>query len=939
MAQLRPEVTRVAKAKGFTEWTEIQEKAIPLILAGKNVLAIAPTGFGKSEVSFLPILSKILDLHEEETKRAADASEGLPQKQGIKALYITPLRALNRDMLSRLESWCALLGISITVRHGDTTQTERRKQRDKPAEIFVTTPETLQSMLVAPILSESLVNVRFVVVDEVHELADSKRGIQLSLGLERLREKTKPNAFQVIGLSATVGNEEEVARFLAADAVVVKSGLERKIDAAVECPRTPKTSEFEGIGLAPENKAKLERIKQLIESHNRTLLFVNTRYVAESLSAMLFESLAMKDVIAVHHSSLSKETRIETENEFKKLGSKLRAIVCTSSLELGIDVGQIDLCIQFVSPRQATRFLQRTGRSGHRKHLTPKGVVIAEDALDCFEAAVVVERARRGLLEPLEIRKNALDVAAHQLAGLTLDSLKGEITLQKAHEIVRRAAPFQTIEIGELAKAATQLHDARCIWFNGETLRATPKTRLYYYENVSTIRDTKKFFIKDATTRKTVGTLDEEFVAEYLGDGATFIARGRAWKVLSVAEQEVVVEPTRDLSAAVPEWVGEEIPIARGVTEDVAALLERAVEKKIAPSELKEKFACSEDAIDRMKDFALRQSDFFTPRPNEIVFESNRELVCMHCFLGTKANETLGRALAALLSAAIGAGVRVKTSAYGCMFECGKPVAAKKAAQYLRELSGRHLAAVLRNAAPNTSLFRTRFLGVAKAFGVVSKKSELRGIGVRRLAEALKDSPVYDEALAEMFFDKLSFEDAAAAFDYGIKTIEDKGTWSPLAKQHFDFGAFGELMAPAEPTSQVVQAFKETLLEKRPRLYCTFCGKTFGKTVKEAEKALLCPYCGSNRLTLEEYQEVIEKKKKGRELDFEERRKYREGHAALGVVSAYGRRGLLALETFGVGPATARRVLGRLHSTEDELVADLLEEQKRFLRTKGYWKV
>ncbi|MEM0475216.1 MAG: DEAD/DEAH box helicase [Candidatus Norongarragalinales archaeon] len=927
MNQLRPEVLRLARAKGFTEWTEIQEKAIPLVLQGKNVLAIAPTGFGKSEVAFLPILSQILHAHDAENKKA------------IKALYITPLRALNRDMLERLESWCVLLGISLAVRHGDTTQAERKKQRDKPAEIFVTTPETLQSMLVAPVLSDALANVRFVVIDEVHELADSKRGLQLSLGLERLREKTKPNEFQVIGLSATVGNEEEVARFLAKDAIVVKSDVNRAMQTAIECPLVPRTTEFEGIGLAPENKAKLERIKQLIETHNRTLLFVNTRYVAESLSAMLFESPAMRDNVAVHHSSLSRETRVETEKEFKKFGGRLRAIVCTSSLELGIDVGQIDLAIQFSSPRQATRFLQRTGRSGHRKHLTPKGIVIPENALDCFEAAVIVDRARRGLLEPLEIRRNALDVLAHQLAGLTLDY--GEIPLQRAHEIIKRAMPFVEIEIGELAKCAAQLHDARCVWFDGATLRATPKTRLYYYENLSTIRDTKKFFVKDATTRKTVGTLDEEFVAEYLGEGATFIARGRAWRVLSVTEKEVLAEPTRDLSAAVPEWVGEEIPVSRSVAEEVAGLLAAVCEKKIGEKEFAEKYNCSEEAYERMKRFATEQSEFFVPRSgaNEVVFESNRELVAMHCFLGTKANETLGRALAALLTAALGAGVRVKTSAYGCMFECGKPLSAKRVAQYFRELRSRHLISVLKNVVPNTALFRKRFIGVAKAFGIVSKKSELREIGVRRLAEALSDSPVFEEALAEVFFDKMSFEDAGAALDADVRTIEERGRWSPLAREFFDFGAFSELMAPAEPSSQVVQAFKEELFAKRPRLYCVFCGKSFGKTIGEAEQALLCPYCGSNRLTLEDYREVIEKKKRGRELDFEERRKHKEAFSALSIISSYGRRGLLALETFGVGPWTARRVLARLHSSEDELVADLLEEQKRFLRTKGYWKI
>jgi len=950
---LRPEVMRLVKARGFTEWTEIQEKAIPLILEGKNVLAIAPTGLGKTESVFLPILSKILDAH--------DAGD----KRGIKALYVTPLKALNRDLMERLLFWTRVLGISLAVRHGDTSASERVKQRDQPAEVFITTPETLQSMLVAPKLKDSLSNVKFVVVDEVHELVESKRGLQLELGLERLREKTP--FFQAIGLSATIGSEEKAARFIARDAIVVKTVLERGLKASVECPTQPKTESLEELGVSKESRAKLERVMDLIEAHSRTLLFVNTRYIAESLGSLLAET-RLKDEVAVHHSSLSKEARLETEKEFKSFGGKLKAIICTSSLELGIDVGSVDLVIQFISPRQVTRFLQRVGRSGHRKHLTPKGVIIANDALDCFESAVIVSRAKKGLLEPLEIRENALDVIAHQAAGLALDF--NQITVEKAFAIVKRAPSFETLSMQDFIEVLKQASDAKNISFDGTRFSANKKTRLYYYENLSTIRDTRKYFVKDADKRKNVGVLDEDFVNEYLYPNATFITRGKAWRVLSITENEVIVEATRDLEAAIPDWVGEEIPVSREVAEQTSELIKKLGEqaserasKEHANEENKnkehesnenkeheseerageetaqaEELYCSLDALNKMLEFSREQKKFFEPNANEIVIETNKNFAAVHCFAGTKANETLSRALGALLSASFGASVRSKASAYGFLLEFPKNVNGEKIKQAMQELSGRSLRAILNQTLPNSTLYRHKFVGVAKAFGVLRKDSELGGFGVRRLVEALRDTPVFKEALEETFFDKLDVQTAAEALGKKILVIQDRGEWSPLAKQFFDFGAFSELLIPPEPSSQVVQAFKQELLEKRVRLLCVYCSKTFGRTLSEY-RSLACPYCKSTQLTLADYEEVFEKKNKKKLLTREEENKLREAKRVASLVSAYGRRALLALATFGVGPASAARVLARLQKTDDEFYADLLEAQKKFIKTRRFWQL
>src|SRR5205807_744844 len=335
---LKPSVLQRLEKEGFLEASPIQELAIPAILSGENVLLIAPTGTGKTLAAILPVLDRLIEAR----------AEGKPR--GISVLYVTPLRALNRDLLRRLEEMGKDLDIKIQVRHGDTPISARSRQAKSPPDVMITTPETLQAILIGKRMKEHLRSVRWVVVDEVHELATDERGVQLSFALERLIELTGVE-FQRIGLSAQI--------------------------------------QAIGAGLA----------------------------------------------VRVHHGSLSRELREEAEKEFQE--GKLKALICTSSLELGIDIGSVDFIIQYTSPRETTRLVQRVGRSGHTLGGTSRGVILTINTDDILESAVLIQRAREGRLERPIIHEKAYDVLAHQIIGLLLQ--KGRMTVEEISEVVHRS--------------------------------------------------------------------------------------------------------------------------------------------------------------------------------------------------------------------------------------------------------------------------------------------------------------------------------------------------------------------------------------------------------------------------------------------------------------------------------------------------------------------
>ncbi|MGA8537051.1 MAG: DEAD/DEAH box helicase, partial [Thermoplasmata archaeon] len=382
-----PRLAEAVGRRGIRELSEIQRLAFPLLRGESDALLLSPTGTGKTEAALLPLLSR----------RLADPSPP------ISLLYVTPLRALNRDLEHRLVSLVEEVGLTAAVRHGDTSASARVAQSRKPPDLLLTTPETLQILLVGVRLREGLRNVRTVVVDEIHELVGSDRGAQLGLTLERLDALTGRKVRR-IGLSATVGNPTEVARFLSPEprSVEVQSAQQRRV---LELSARRPADSYPPLDPALQAELKadaplllgLRAVEEEVRAHTTTLIFVNTRPTAEGLAARL-KRLAPDLAIAVHHGSLSREVREEAEREFRE--GRLKALVATSSLELGIDIGSVDHVIQFGSPHQVGRLVQRVGRSGHRLDRTIHGTVLALDDDDLEEAAVLARRADEGLVEP-----------------------------------------------------------------------------------------------------------------------------------------------------------------------------------------------------------------------------------------------------------------------------------------------------------------------------------------------------------------------------------------------------------------------------------------------------------------------------------------------------------------------------------------------------------
>jgi ATP-dependent Lhr-like helicase len=882
--------------KRFGTLNEVQKKAWPVVASGANALVIAPTGFGKTEAALLPLLNSVM------------AEKNTP---GVLLLYITPLRALNRDMLARIKWWCGELGLTVGVRHGDTGQAERTRQSETPPHLMITTPETFASMLVNRRLGPALENLRAIVIDEVHELFSDKRGAQLALSLERLvarRQRTGKEAspeIQRVGLSATVGNEAEVARFLAGDRLceVVEVGRKRLMHLGVVRPHKKEEAELaEKLHVDSGALGRLEFLKQEIEK-GKALVFVNTRQMAEILSSRL---LKMGASVAVHHGSLSREARLAAEDAFRE--GKVKALLCTSSLELGIDIGDIERVVQYSSPRQVTRLVQRVGRSGHAEKLVPHGTVVATDGHDQLECGVIAERAEAGQLEKDAMVHAALDVLAQSAAGFLVE--RGSAKADEMHAVFRRAAPYASLKKEELVGVLEQLVAERLVKKEGETYVPGKAALLYYYKNVSTIPKAKKFAMRNAATNSIVASLDEAFVS-MLGPGEVFISKGVPWRVLDVGE-EIVVEPSDELGAGVPDWIGEEIPIPYDIAQAVGK--KRAEIGKLAGNAPR---GYEEDAAA----FASVPASDKT-----IVVDACGENVVVHACFGTKANRTLGLALSTVLGAKYGVKVRADSDAY-CIF-LRTPLRAKAAevAAVFNRLGS--LKEIMEMQLGDASLFKYRFVHVARLFGLISEDMTVG----QRAMKHLVGTPIHREAVRSALADYFDVEAAqqvlAQVRSGGIEVIAiDAGKLSQLSRMASVRVRAGEFLAPIEPTREVLKAFAAQLSSKSVRFLCTYCGRVFYEKAGDIRGKVRCG-CGSTMVA------AIDKEEEPKEMLKKEKP---ELLLRASIVEAYGKRAAIALSTYGVGSRTAARVLARLHKDDAYLFMDLLEAQKLFIRTKRYW--
>jgi len=907
---LHRDVQKAISKAGFELPTEPQKAAIERILRGENLLLIAPTGSGKTEAAILPILSKM--------------KERTPAP--VSVIYITPLRALNRDMLRRLKFWCDELGFSVSVRHGDTPQHERRKQVERPPHILITTSETFQAILVNRKMRKHLRNVRWLVVDEVHELASSKRGSQLSVALERLVEIA--GEFQRIGLSATVGNPEEVSEFLFGTGrrgSVVSAFYEKPFEFRVLMPEiTREDSDIaERIGSSPEIAAAIREIQGIIEKSRSTLIFVNTRQTAELLGSRM-RQLGIS--VAVHHGSLSRETRIEVEEAFKK--GELRAMICTSSMELGIDIGFVDTVIQFSSPREVSRLIQRVGRSGHRFSEVSRGFIIALTPDEVLESAVIARRALEKSAEPVRIHEKPLDVLANQVASIVNEY--GEISLERVLKIVRRAYPFRNVSEEELKEICELLEEASLINLRGDVLSRRGKLAFYYRENLSMIPDEKRFDVLDLSSRRVIGHLDESFVIN-LKEGDAFITRGEAWKVVRIGER-VEVEPLHSEIAEIPSWVGEEIPVPFEVAQEVGKLRKEVLRNFEG---ILKKYPVESGAFERVFEVLKQHESRGLPVPSdrEVVIERG-DLPVVNVCGGHRVNTALAWALSSLLSSKLGGGVRIEVDPYRIVLVPPRDIQKEELRSLMMTLEPEHMDGLLEIVLRNTTLFQWKFLHVARRFGLVRKDVEYGKINVLSLIEAYRNTPVYREALREIFHERLDVErlkDILKKIRCGEISVKTSSSL-PLTSTGY-YGEFG-LLIPARSETSVLEAVKERILNEKVTLACLSCGK-WNITKKVAEIGdESCPICGSRMITMlkpyeREKLEVVRKRRPKEEFE--------RLQTIAKILSVYGKRGAMVLAARGIGPRSAARILRKYFRDEMEFLREIVNEERKFALYHHFW--
>ena len=860
---LSPPLVAALRERGFDTPTDPQEKLLPIVRAGRNALLMAPTGTGKTEAALLPILDALV-------------REGEPREKGTKLLYITPLRALNRDMLDRMQWWCKRFDIRLGVRHGDSSQAERTNLSFAPPDILITTPETLQILLVGRRIRQNLAKLRWVVVDEAHELSEDKRGSQLSVGLERLRDAAEKE-FQVVGLSATVGSPEKVAQFLVGSGrrcEVVRVPVEKDLSLKVVAPAATGEDRVlaDAIYSYPEVAARLRTVRELVEKYRSVLVFTNTRSEAEALSSR-FRVWDPAFPIAVHHSSLSKATREAVEKSLKD--GKLLGVICTSSLELGIDIGFLEYVVQYNSPRQVTRLIQRVGRSGHKVGQVSNGLVITQDSDDTLEAAVLCRKSVMGELEPLEPVFDPYDVAIHQVAGLLVE--QSNWNFDDIMALFRRSYAYADLDAERLKKVLTYMRERypRLAYYSesdGKVFRARDVKPLfsYYFDNLSMIPDEKQYLVIEGDNF--VGTLDEAFVSEYGEVGVKFVEAGRCWKVEQIYGNKVYVKSEEDPSGAVPNWVGDEIPVPREVAAEVGAVRRRYAEALARGTEgayldeLARTYPASREALEEALKEVAEQSAAKLPIPSErliTVEKWDRYLVVQAAF-GHRINRLLARVVGHLLSERIGQSVAVHQDPYRIVVEAD--VSPSTVTSVMGELHRLDLKAATEKAVERSGIFKRRLIHAGKKCGAIAKDADYASVSISGIIEALRDTPVYEEAMSMIFhddFDLAGAVDVVEKIDAGaieVKVVEYDGL-TPIARIGVEeISRRGEIVSPERLRALLKQSTRARINETFMAAVCTNCWNFLElRKVVDLEGLDRCPACGKAAvgLSTDSYENVF----------------------------------------------------------------------------------
>lgn len=960
---LHPRLVALLRSQGWSDLTGAQKAAQGPLMQGKHLLLVAPTGHGKTEAAILPVLSRILE------ERDTLLAKGKPWPTGFKVLYVTPLRALNRDLLRRLESWGEALELNIGVRHGDTKPAERSRQSKNPPDVLITTPETTQLLLYGDTLRRHLATVRFVVLDEVHELAGSERGAQLMVALERIEEvigqpaalreakanerpcPPKPSArseggFQRIGLSATVADPQRVATWLAGRDrpihIEVVTGR-KEFRLTVEDPQVqPGDDEMAAeLALTPPIVAQLRAVRRLVSEHNRVIVFHNTRDGAELLASRsaLLDSPEEATRLGLHHGSLSAELRTDVEERFKS--GELHAIVATSSLELGIDVGAIDHVVQVASPRSVARLVQRLGRSGHYVAGVSSGTLVATGPEDALECAAVARRAVTGALEPLAIRDVPLVVLANQLVALT-NEYHG-LRKEWCRAVIGRAGPFVGLDDGLFDAVWDCLLDVKTLFPDEkkDTMARGSRARKHFLEHVSLIPDEKTYRVIDESTKRSIGTVDDAFVAASMASGALIVMGGRSWRVLEVEVESarVRVAPVKELGP-IPQWTGSQLPVSFEVAQEVARLRRAIIEKdKVTLASYPIPSAVLERAAKPLHDHAAAGLEVATDIT--LTLEVAKRSLVVNVALGTRGNETLGRITQGLLSQRIGSPVGMEADAYRIHFTLPTTLPATQVTDIWATLEPNSVDLLLSLVLRDSPQLRHHLVHVAKHFGALPKELDPNKTTRARLDALLDHLALQEETLARLIHDRMDVN-AVQSFLGSLRAgtlrtvVQAQGPMTHLGREETRL-----LMAPPRSNDALLAAVRKRIEESQCLLACCHCGNSWTNTVHLLPRRIACRRCQSVQVAcLSPYAEdkvplLRSKAVLDPAAQAEKDRLIRNG----AIVASFGPVACRTLAARGVGPDTAARILQKVADPENPAFwREILQAELTFARTNAFWR-
>jgi len=835
-------------------------------------------------------------------------------------LYITPLRALNRDVFRRIIKYAENEYLSIQIRHGDTTQSARKKITESPPDILITTPETLLILLTQKKILDALSELEWIIIDEVHELLGNERGSQLSLSLERLQLNSKQEITRV-GLSATVGNIDESAKFIVGTkrkCKIIQDNSIRKYDVEVKYIDGTISDVVDHI------------IEYVTKNHPNSpvLLFTNTRGESEYLASILREKTTLR--VELHHGSLSQEIREETEETLRQ--GRPGIIVCTSSLELGLDIGSVELVIHYGSPRQVSKLIQRIGRSKHNRDSSAKGLIITNNPDDEFETYAILERVKEKSIEVQMIHEGALDVLAHHLVGLSMQL--GNVPVDLAFQVIKQAYPFRNTTIEDLFSVLEILHNNSILFFDKEEMIFQKKGRAfrYFFENLSTIPDILKFKVFDTASKKIIGSLDQRFVGDHGDPGNVFVLRGMQWRILNIDESslKINVEPVQSAGINVPYWEGENIPVDY-ITANKVGIFRTKVQT--------DSLLVSNQIIKNLKLDTI---------PNEkiIVVESLRvrNTVVIHSCFGTKINSTLSMLLSTMISAKTGYLIDSRSDAYRIIMSSNGRILEKQVLDTLNEVYD--LAPVVSASLAGTHNLNWRTWCVAKKFGIVGREAVYDRKAARFIYEKYSKTPLANEVLRELFHDKYDLENTETLLEK-IRSNEIKIKWievenfSKLAESILDHTA-KYYASPANIDKGILDLVKARLLKTKHRLICVRCGK-WERVVetKEVNNTLSCHYCKSHQITATYYSDydlakIVQKKHVGKKLTTEENHKFARAWKISSLLESFGQTALIVLSGYGVGADTGARILRNMIG-EEELYKQIYEAERQYVTTRGFW--